>query len=241
MQPVPGRFACTLAVATLAAGALTEVAHADLVRTEHSDRSVAPVPGAHAPAARRKPLTLVWCDVEGVLPEGHETLARETAAVLRALEVETVWRFSSPTLGGCAADSSRLEVPVVALAHSDRTAFDGRRPLGSTPTHGGLQPIWIYVAEIRTVLGWSASSPLDGASWRILARAIGRVVAHEIAHGLVPAHGHDGHGLMRASFGKVDLVAPELRIGPDWIGAAGVGWSRIAAATSAARPDAVAN
>jgi hypothetical protein len=240
MQSVPGRFVCTLAVAALAMGVPANVAHADLARTEYNDLGGAPDARALVPAAGREVLTLILCDVEGVLLEGREALAEETASVLRAIDVETTWRFSSPALGGCVADSSRLEIPVVALAHSDRTATGGRRPLGSTPTRGGLQPMWIYVAEVRSVLGWSASRPLDGTDWQRLARAIGRVVSHEIVHCLVPSHGHDKRGLMRASFRKVDLLTPELQIAPDWVGAVGRGWSQIVAAASRGT-DTVAN
>ncbi len=134
-----------------------------------------------------------------------------------------------------------VEVAVVALGLSNEPMANRHRPLGSTASGGGLQALWVYVGEIRGVLGWGVSEPLDASRWRTLARAAGRVVAHEVTHRLVPGRGHDKHGLMRASFRRAELLAPELRIEPDWIDSAGAGWGKIVNAASQNPAEVMAN
>jgi hypothetical protein len=46
---------------------------------------------------------------------------------------------------------------------------------------------------------------------RLTARAIGRVIAHELGHYLLEQRAHTAKGLMRSTYSPQDLIGPSLR------------------------------
>ena len=78
-------------------------------------------------------------------------------------------------------------------------------------------PIHLDFAATRRLIGSLTAAQLDHAIGRRdptasdLGRALGRVLAHEIGHGLLGADSHQRRGLMRATIAATELVAYRRR------------------------------
>jgi hypothetical protein len=74
------------------------------------------------------------------------------------------------------------------------------------------RPVRVSFEATEKLLGLrkaSGASVTGLAHDRELARALGRVLAHEIGHVLLAAPNHDERGLMRVNFGPDELAAPD--------------------------------
>jgi hypothetical protein len=85
------------------------------------------------------------------------------------------------------------------------------------------QPIRVSFDATEQVLALRTTRISFGRSEheRELARALGRVLAHEIGHVLLAVPNHDGAGLMRAAFRPNELAATEgapFRLSCDGVG-----------------------
>jgi hypothetical protein len=78
--------------------------------------------------------------------------------------------------------------------------------------------IAVYAAEVVALIAHARVLGASETQWpqsmrdRILGRAVGRVLAHEIGHFVLGTREHAARGLMRAAQGVDDLVTPE-RVG----------------------------
>ncbi len=74
---------------------------------------------------------------------------------------------------------------------------------------------WVSVPEVAGTLGLDAR---PGSWWpqqrQALARAIGRVAAHEIVHALAPQREHAATGLMSAALGRGELTRTRIAVDP---------------------------
>lgn len=151
-------------------------------------------------------LTLVLTDVQS-LPLDTGVLRAATETALRGSGVTLAW-------DGAAAGES------VDLRGGDaRVILMGRHPLqrgkervlGAVRRGSESQAIWLYVEEVRAVLAAGGRQAAGAAATRELSVAVGRVLAHEVAHILAPGHPHSGEGLMARS---VDRRTLTLMAGP---------------------------
>jgi hypothetical protein len=163
---------------------------------------------ANSPALR-----LVWLDVSGVAPGVGGVARAEVGEILEGAGVELVWRR-----GFAGGESRPGEIRVIL---DDRLRVDrmSRRPvLGATPVGFRERPfVWIHVPGIRASLGLAPRAPmrpLELRRRRDLGVALGRVIAHEIVHALVPSVPHGGE-LMSARLTHQQLTAASLSIHPD--------------------------
>jgi len=151
-------------------------------------------------------LRLVWSDPLQGLPFSFDYVARELASTL---SVRVAWR---------PAPSEYRLAPheiLVVLLDSEPPGSLGSGVMGSTTR--GLVPktLWVMLPNVKRTL-WRdlASSPsfLPGFSRAQLARAVARVVAHEVLHVVAPAVPHASRGLMRSHLGRAELIRKELRV-----------------------------
>jgi hypothetical protein len=135
---------------------------------------------------------VLWVETGGVPPAVRETMAREAAEILGGAGVNLRWRVGPPEV-----ESGPEELRVVALPTTGRRTRTGR-VLGATSTGEGPRTIWIDYANVAWVAGSSAES-LTSAGFRERRRAgvaMGRVVAHEVIHVLLPGMPHARGGVM---------------------------------------------
>jgi hypothetical protein len=156
------------------------------------------------------PLRLVWMDPARAA-SGLERLSRKEAeGLLRRMGLRVSWR------NGDDREMARPgEVRVIFL---DRPAKreSGAPVLGATPPTFDVSPfVWVHVPGVRLSLGLPRrpEARTDLLASRLLAVAVGRVIAHEVVHALAPAVPH-GTGLMSATFTRRQLTAPSIRCDP---------------------------
>ena len=80
---------------------------------------------------------------------------------------------------------------------------------------GDRQAIYIFVPKVIGTLGLDfhggIESPKGGHQ---LARALGRIVAHEVVHAVAPVHPHGTDGMMGSGLSPRSLLKSTLRLDP---------------------------
>jgi hypothetical protein len=150
----------------------------------------------------------------------------EAAGIWSSLDVRIVWIDSDDR---AAAGLTSVDLRVMLEPSAD----GGRRRLWQdgivlatmhqpdVPCGVGLAHIWVahvrqHLTSIR-VQGVQFASLPDALSKLLLARALGRALAHEIGHYLLSTARHTPYGLMRAHFTPQEMLEPptEARYGLD--------------------------
>lgn len=153
---------------------------------------------------------LVWCD-PSQLALGNAGVARaEASALLERLGARVAWRS-----GRAGEVRSSDEVWVVLLGEAPAGA--GSHVLGATlRRHQGAPVVWVRVPHVSAAVGVRRGSGLTlspGDRLRV-GVALGRVIAHEVVHALVPTLPH-GSGLMSDVLGRGELTAATIPIDSD--------------------------
>lgn len=135
---------------------------------------------------------VLWVESVNVPGAVRDAMVREAADILGPVGVRLRWRT-----GPAETESGLEELRVVPLSPAGRRTGSGR-VLGATSTGEGPRTIWIDYANVA----WVAGTSVEGlASAGFLERrrvgvAMGRVVAHEVVHALVPELPHSSAGVM---------------------------------------------
>jgi hypothetical protein len=156
---------------------------------------------------------LAWTDPAGVTAGGWVRASAETARVLADMGLQAESRpapVSEPLRSGD-------EIRVVLVPGAPPRRSDGRAVLGAASSSGLGPKIWVHSEGIAHLLGAPTpfrpvTAPLDDVIRFDI--ALGRVVAHEVVHLLVPALPH-GRGLMAACADTREFVAPTMRVEPE--------------------------
>ena len=137
-------------------------------------------------------VSLLWVEAIKVPQAVRGAMTAEAEEILGPLGVRLVWRK-----GGTETESGPDELRVVPLAPAARRAPTGR-VLGATSTGSGPRTIWIDYENVAWVAGTSADRLVSAgfAERRRVGVAMGRVLAHEVVHALVPELPHAMAGLM---------------------------------------------
>jgi hypothetical protein len=103
------------------------------------------------------------------------------------------------------------------ILEPDASLYDERGPYAFTySTNGALQPFSEVVCDRVTASVRSAMSGSDfGQADRLLGRALGRVVAHEMVHMLARSDRHARDGVTKAALSGNQLISGELKLPPE--------------------------
>jgi hypothetical protein len=154
---------------------------------------------------------LQWVDVERLAGFAYPAMAREAEHILAEHGVCAELSRVSPR-----SVRANGEIGVILL-RSMAGSGAGRHVMGATRSHQpGNATVWVYLEDVASAVGLAgrgleSGSGLDRA---VFGRALGRVVAHEIVHTLLPERPHDSAGLMSASLGRHELTTFALRTHP---------------------------
>lgn len=152
-------------------------------------------------------IRLVWFDPSDLAP-GSEAVARaETARLLARMGATARWLAGTP-----GEVNSGQGLPVILLGEGP-TASDADL-LGATHRR---HVVWVRVPNVRAAVGIAWRRPVPGLSpgeQRVLGVALGRVIAHEVVHAVVPSLPHRT-GLMADSLGRRQLAAASIPIDPE--------------------------
>lgn len=172
------------------------------------------VPSSPAPPH----LTLIWFDVHHQLPAGIDGMADEVRSIFSEMGVEVASRLGGPgeTFGG----KPELEIPVILLVQDPSPVRGNCQILGLVMRdQAPVRSVWTFMANIKRAIGLdpnAADQRLSAFQVSLLARAVGRVVAHEVVHTVAPDHPHDGRGLMRHTLSRDMLVRGRGALGKEW-------------------------
>ena len=166
----------------------------------------AAVPGGRASA---REVRVEWVDPAGALPCPFESITSEVARLFAPLGIDVRWLAAGRPPGGMAPEHE-----VVVLA-KDRSHSLGE-VMGVTRMEEGRGMIWIVLPAVERTLYLppAPAGAMADDDARLLARAVGRVVAHELVHALAPGLPHARKGLMSGRLGRSALLADSLALDP---------------------------
>ena len=145
-----------------------------------------------------------------------QEMKRETSQIWRPYGVALFWCDQTPA--ECRPESVKIDPILLVRSDDRRAARRGRdeRSLGAIQFTDGTPGPNISLA-IDSIVGMVLDSSVANdpvATWpaamrdRVIGRAIGRVLAHEIGHFLLGLPTHTTTGMMRAWFTARDLTSP---------------------------------
>lgn len=157
--------------------------------------------------AEQSCLVLEWMDPHELLPVGERWVAKEAVRVLGAADIGVRWDWSRE-----APSSTREHRLRVVLVPSEPSGPGWGLPantLGATVLDGVGAPPAVYIfyktiAASMRLHRFGGRPETNGYFLGRASRALGRVIAHEIAHAIAPGEPHARDGLMRAG------LAPEF-------------------------------
>ena len=166
--------------------------------------AVAATTGAAEEAAPAT-LSVVWLDPSAALPVADEAVAGELRRLLASAGVGLLWQKGDLE---AAADASELRVVLLA-----REAAGPTEVMGSVYRGSRTRTAWINLPAVLRTLRLGDQRPAWPAGARPgLARALARVIAHELIHILAPEMPHAREGLLAAKLGPRFLTGPEAAL-----------------------------
>jgi hypothetical protein len=189
------------------------------------------VTAAEAPAARpaeMPPMIVTVTSVPGMSQPLVNALLDEAATIWRAAGVSFVWRRATPEKAPAAPSATAPSPNTLRLTIGDNRGVgsQGHLPLGWIVFDDATVPAqeiylsfsnaqsMLYLA--RGVVGVVDQMPLAQRD-TLLARAMGRALAHELGHYLLASKIHTPSGLMKATLSATELfmaTGAGLRIEP---------------------------
>ncbi len=151
-------------------------------------------------------LHLGWREVGGAPADEVEGASREVAALLAQAGVETAW-----SLGRDAAGDIQGDIVVIVIDDEPR----GRPAVMGAAFAHASQAVWVFRRGVARALGLgrTPSSSWSRTDRAIVARALGRVAAHEVVHALTPGRPHDRGGLMAGALSRSFLMERHVALG----------------------------
>lgn len=143
-------------------------------------------------------------------------MACEVETLFRKIGVQvTLLRGSSE---GATADPE--VVHVIPMSRPRPVWRLNENVMAAAPREEGVpQRIYLFLSHVQRVLGHGGKADASALLRQNLefSRALGRVLAHEIVHAVVPAHPHAATGLMSARQRRGSLLRHKARLDPDCV------------------------
>ncbi len=145
-------------------------------------------------------LLVVWHDAHRLYPGTHGGVASEVASLFGPLELEMHWQKAKrydPRL------DERTVLVRIVLTPSDPSGPGwglGEDVMGAVlPGDGRARSVYIFYNTLVRGLKMKSQEGRhpDLNERKLLTKALGRVVAHEMIHAVAPTVGHEKRGLMR--------------------------------------------
>lgn len=142
-----------------------------------------------------------------------EGLKSETESIWRPYGLELHWTEASASAPNGVSLDAIVERRFEGTQQMKRPTVLGRAFV--SPDAANLRPVRVSFDATASVLArrtiTAGASVIGVVRDRELARALGRVLAHEIGHVLIGAPYHDRQGLMRANFSPEELAESDRR------------------------------
>jgi hypothetical protein len=155
---------------------------------------------------------LVLLDPNKLFKYPFEKMTEEIASIFEPIGVEISWRRTT----SATVVRERDEVLVVLLDYSPEHLKSDGHVMGAVVTaEGSSGSLFIYVPNVARSLGYRSSPRhmLTPFEKKDMARALGRVIAHELVHSIAPPHPHVTEGLMKRVHDRASLLGSDMEIG----------------------------
>jgi hypothetical protein len=158
-------------------------------------------------------LKVSWCDGHRLVPD-VDLVRQEVERILREAGVDVQWSDGSPR---AAARAPRLEVTVIVSPSDPGGAGFELKPgaMGVYLREDRSSAVFVFYPRLVGVLGLSAAAAHNGGlltprERKTVARALGRVVVHELVHRVAPTVSHSSEGVMQARLNRSPLTWERL-------------------------------
>lgn len=159
------------------------------------------VVAARGAGASNRPEVVVHVDDRAGVPALDWSAARqETELIFREAGVDIVWatgRFPASIIGPAAAKDGRRHVALLLVSAGE----DSEPSAGCMLGFANRKPAVAY-AFYNRIVEQGEVRPIN------VPAVLGRVVAHELGHVLLPPNAHSAHGIMRSNL-DLELVNPD--------------------------------
>ena len=159
-------------------------------------------------------LNLVWFNAHPSFPLAFNVMAGEVECIFAQLGVEVVWHR------GPATELYSLKTPalkVILTPVQPATRGLPENTLGTAPRQGRSgTAVHIFLINVVDMFGFDLESKprLSLEQERVIARAVGRVVSHEVLHVVLPHSRHSERGLMFSKLNPDFLRQPLVHVWP---------------------------
>jgi hypothetical protein len=153
-------------------------------------------------------------------PRSEQSVAemkREFAGIMKDSTLRFDFRWRSQASEEALTDLVLVRFTGKCVLEPVGYLYDERGPMAFTySTDGIVQPFSEVACDKVTSAVRSAMAGSDFANADILlGRALGRVLAHEVVHMLSKSGAHGRTGVAKTALSGSQLIAPELRLGPE--------------------------
>jgi len=162
-------------------------------------------------------LILRWVDPGGLFSIGSKTLGSRVRAIFEGIGVQTTWREGDEMP---LAESSAVRVRVFLLPTEPTACGLSSNAMGVVLSRTTPQDaVYIFFPSVARTLGYRPQElirhgGLSVGHAMVLARALSRVVAHEVIHAVAPALAHGPKGLTKGKLDRHSLTATGSAIHP---------------------------
>ncbi|MCZ6726692.1 MAG: hypothetical protein O7A98_04980 [Acidobacteria bacterium] len=207
-------FVLPFLLLALPAGAL-EITHVPQPRQDlpSSARVLLPEQAEPLPLTATRRLELMLFDNFGLKPEAAERMRLEVEQIFASMATDIEWM---DPLSEAPVEVVGIRLRVILIPSPPQAWGLRDRTMGVVFGREGLvDTVYIFPpAVMRTLQRFPEEAEpnrLQRQNHR-WARALGRVVGHEIIHAVAPDHPHAPNGLLRARQSRFSLSAPELAL-----------------------------
>ena len=142
----------------------------------------------------RPRLTLLWHDGYRLASHSLGAMSREVERIFSEIGVEVCWHDGSHGLWRENEPPGSMAIRLVLLRVDSSDWGHEEQVMGAAvrnqETPGRTHTVFVFLPNVLRTLG--LHSDANVGRWRQVARALGRVLAHEIVHAVAPGHPHRG-------------------------------------------------
>jgi hypothetical protein len=157
-------------------------------------------------------LELMWHDAYQLLPRTFSTMSREVDRIFGEFGVEVSWKKADQEEVDLEAFADPLSLYVVLLPSRAEGLGLKKNVMGiATYREGQKGSVYVFFPEVVRALNCRSrlTEPEGPRMKSLIARALGRVIAHEVVHVLAPYHPHTTGGLLNQELPRRYLILPE--------------------------------
>jgi hypothetical protein len=153
-------------------------------------------------------VSLVWRDDGALASALAPGIESELRAVFALAGVAVDWRVAA------GADEGGPEEILILLRADPKADRLSKGVMGAVHRGAPTRRARVFLSSVEKLLevGSKVRGRLESGKGRKLARALGRVAAHEVVHVIAPELGHTANGLMQPSWTRAILAASRVKL-----------------------------